>query len=668
MGFGLALVLGVIALLLLSGCAAVIWRRVATARLARRRRGVEVRARQQHRDYLWQYANDIVLLADVERRILEANDRAVEAYGFSRAELLGLRIDDLRAPEAESGPAFEGRLRSEGAMRFETVHRRKDGSAFPVELSIRTFAAEGRHLVFAIARDIGDRKQVEKAARLQASLLSHLNDAVVAVDRELRVTAWTGAAERIYGRRPSEALGRPLREALGAELDDAGLASMRAALEAGRTLSTLSVQHAQNGKPLDIEMTLTALRDMDGRVVGFLGVNRDVTEQRRLQAELVFADRLASIGTLAAGMAHEINNPLAYLLASIQFLERRLGEGEGEADGKGGDDGETLEAVREARDGARRIAEIVRSLRTFAQRDRERALGGTDLREAIRAASRIADSQIRPRARLSLDLGEVPRVRGSEHELAQVALNLIVNAAQAIPEGRTTENEIRVTTRLAADGRVAFEVVDTGGGIAPEDLARIFDPFFTTKPVGEGSGLGLSICHGIVQKLGGEIAAESELGRGTLFRVLLPVSEEVSSAAPAAAPAPATCRRRVLVVDDEPLVCRAVARMLGREHDVVALSDPAEALARLARGELFDVVLCDLMMPGTSGMQCYEALRRSRPGLAESMVFLTGGAFTEEARAFLERVPNVRIEKPFEPEALRAVVSRVPPPTPSRDA
>jgi PAS domain S-box-containing protein len=540
-------------------------------------------------------------------------------------------------------------------MRFETVHRRKDGSTFPVELSIRTFTVDGRQLAYAIARDISDRKQVEKVARLQASLLSHLNDAVVALDRELRVTAWTGAAERIYGWHASEALGRPMRQALGADLEDAALARMRIALEDGRTLSTLSMQRTRDGKPLEVEMTLTALRDMDGQVVGFLGVNRDVTEQRRLQAQLVFADRLASIGTLAAGMAHEINNPLAYLLASIQFLEGKLGAEEGPSKA----DGETLEAVREARDGARRIAEIVRSLRTFAQRDRERAPGVNDLRQAIRAAARIAESQLRSRARLVLDMEDVPRVRGSEHELAQVALNLIVNAAQAIPEGSASENEIRVTTRLADDGRVAFEVRDTGKGIAPEDLVHIFDPFFTTKPVGEGSGLGLSICHGIVQRLGGEIAAESAPGRGTLFRVLLPVSREADSSAPPVACAPAGRRRRVLVLDDEPLVCRAVARMLGGEHDVVTLSDPAEALARLAQGELFDLVLCDLMMPGTNGMQCYEALCASHPRLAESMVFLTGGAFTEEARAFLERVPNPRIEKPFEPEALRAVVARV---------
>jgi CheY-like chemotaxis protein len=321
-------------------------------------------------------------------------------------------------------------------------------------------------------------------------------------------------------------------------------------------------------------------------------------------------------------------------------------------------DGETLEAVSEARDGAQRIAEIVRSLRTFAQRDRERAPGANDLREAVRAAARIADSQIRPRARLTLDLRQVPRVRANEHELAQVALNLIVNAGQAIPEGQADDNEIRVTTRLAEDGRVALEVSDTGKGIAPDDLARIFDPFFTTKPVGEGSGLGLSICHGIVQALGGEISAESEPGHGSLFRVLLRVSDESVAPAPAFVPATSAGRRRVLVLDDEPLVGRAIARMLGGEHDVVTLSEPADALARLSGGEFFDLVLCDLMMPGMSGIQCYEALRATRPELARGMVFLTGGAFTEEAQAFLERVPNARLEKPFEAEALRDVVAR----------
>ncbi|HEX7488971.1 MAG TPA: ATP-binding protein, partial [Anaeromyxobacteraceae bacterium] len=394
--------------------------------------------------------------------------------------------------------------------------------------------------------------------------------------------------------------------------------------------------------------------DAAGCALRVIATWADVSRERRLQAQLVFSDRLASIGTLAAGVAHEINNPLSYLLANFEFLEERLHERRA-----GAQDGEVLAAVREARDGARRIAEIVRGLRTFSRRDGDDAApAALDVRGPVRAAARIAENQLRSRARLLLDLRDVPPVRGSEHELAQVALNLLVNAAQATPEGRPDEHAIRVTTRLAGDGRVALEVSDTGSGISPENLPRIFDPFFTTKAVGEGSGLGLAVCHGIVEALGGTIEVESTLGRGTCFRVLLPAQEAEPAPTPPAESAPASKRGRVLVLDDEPLVCRAVARTLAGDHEVVALTDPSEALTRLAGGERFDVVVCDLMMPGLTGMECHEALRTSRPELARNMIFLTGGAFTAKARAFLDRVPNVRVDKPFDADELREVVAR----------
>jgi PAS domain S-box-containing protein len=394
--------------------------------------------------------------------------------------------------------------------------------------------------------------------------------------------------------------------------------------------------------------------DAAGCALRVIATWADVSRERRLQAQLVFSDRLASIGTLAAGVAHEINNPLSYLLANFEFLEERLGGRHGAVQ-----DGEALAAVREARDGARRIAEIVRGLRTFSRRDGDGAPPSSlDVRGPARAAARIAENQLRSRATLLLDLRDVPPVRGTEHELAQVVLNLLVNAAQAIPEGRPAEHVIRVATRLAADGRVALEVSDTGCGIAPELLTRIFDPFFTTKAVGEGSGLGLAVCHGIVEALGGAIEVESTPGQGTCFRVLLPTQAARPAPTPPAASAPAGKRGRVLVLDDEPLVCRAVARTLASDHEVVALTDPSEALARLAHGERFDVVVCDLMMPGLTGMECHEALGTSRPELARSMIFLTGGAFTAKARAFLDRVPNVRVEKPFDADELREVVAR----------
>ena len=227
----------------------------------------------------------------------------------------------------------------------------------------------------------------------------------------------------------------------------------------------------------------------------------------------MLADRMASVGTLAAGVAHEINNPLAFILANVEFALAELR-------GRGGRATEVLRALGEARDGGLRVREIVRDLKAFSRAGRggQRAV---DLRRVLQSALGLAQNEIRHRARLEVDVGDIPPVMGSEHRLGQVFLNLLINAAQAIPEGRAAENVVRAITATAPDGRALVEISDTGTGIPPDVLPRIFDPFFTTKPVGVGTGLGLSICHGIVSGLGGEIHVESTLGRGTTFRVLL---------------------------------------------------------------------------------------------------------------------------------------------------
>jgi CheY-like chemotaxis protein len=206
-------------------------------------------------------------------------------------------------------------------------------------------------------------------------------------------------------------------------------------------------------------------------------------------------------------------------------------------------------------------------------------------------------------------------------------------------------------------GRVAVEVRDTGCGIAPENLGRIFDPFFTTKPPGVGTGLGLSICHGIVSAIGGEIQVRSEPGKGSTFRVILPVESASDEPVDArTAPAP-VARARILVVDDEVLVGNVLARTLRADHDVLVVTSARQALEILAAGERFDVVLTDLLMPEMTGMDLYDAIESRDASLVKRMVFLTGGAFTPAARDFLARKQVVFIEKPFEVAALRAVLA-----------
>jgi signal transduction histidine kinase len=410
-----------------------------------------------------------------------------------------------------------------------------------------------------------------------------------------------------------------------------------------------------------------------------VAIEREVREakvragQRRMSEQIAISERMASAGMLAAGVAHEINNPLAVVMANVDIVTGLLGQlgpdvraldkYRRERDRTGGIAGglegrmEELDGpLRDAREAIDRIRAIVRDVKLFS-RPREEERGPVDVKSVIESSIRMAWNEIRHRAHLIKDYGDVPMVDSNEARLGQVILNLLVNAAQAVPEGRASLHEIRVATKVAGE-MVVIEVRDTGTGIPKENLVRIFDPFFTTKPIGVGTGLGLALCRRMVTDLGGEIGVESEVGKGTLFRVTLPIatSEPLSAVHVKVVEAPVR-RARVLIVDDEVTIGRALERILRRHHDVVTLTSGKEALARIAAGERFDAIISDLMMPEVTGMEIYERLSRIAIDQAKRMIFITGGAFTEQARTFLDAVPNPRLEKPFEVRNILAIIA-----------
>lgn len=387
-------------------------------------------------------------------------------------------------------------------------------------------------------------------------------------------------------------------------------------------------------------------------------------EKAKMEEQLLISDRLASVGTLAASVAHEINNPLAALLANLEFVAEDLEALRRESEGGPVRIASFLrkieEPLRDARESSERVREIARDLKIFSRSD-ERVAGAVDVRRVIESSARMARTELRHRARLVLDLSdELPPVRGSEGRLGQVFLNLILNAAQAIPEGRTSSNEIRIVAS-AGNGRLAIEVRDTGVGIEAETLPRIFEPFYSTKPKGEGTGLGLAICRRIVAGLGGSLEVESEHGKGTVVRLDLPTAKRLATV-----PSMPSRRRdddgakgRVLVVDDEPMILAAVQRMLSSEHEVVVVNTAREAIERVTDGEHFDAVVCDVMMPELTGMDLYAEFERLSSELASRVVFMSGGVFSAAARAFLEAVPNTRVEKPFDAATIRQAVRGV---------
>ncbi len=326
---------------------------------------------------------------------------------------------------------------------------------------------------------------------------------------------------------------------------------------------------------------MVVARDKDDKPIRMVGTHTDLTDRKKTEADMLDlkeklrqSELLSALGHVVGGVAHEINNPLAYVSGNLELLDEAL-------ERMPPDQVQELrELVLDARSGTDRVRVIVGDLKLISRIDEDER-NVVDVRLVLDATVKLAANEIRHRAQLVRDYADVALIDASESRVGQVFLNLVVNAAQAIPVGNASTNEIRLTTRTGANGEVVVEVKDSGAGIPPEVRGRVFEPFFTTKPVGEGTGLGLSICHGIVTALGGTLTVESEVGAGSTFRVVLPPSSRSASGTPAApAPAHVAIRRgRVLVIDDEPGICRTLRRALSPEHDVTAMVDARAALA-----------------------------------------------------------------------------------------
>ncbi|HVT06751.1 MAG TPA: response regulator [Polyangia bacterium] len=389
------------------------------------------------------------------------------------------------------------------------------------------------------------------------------------------------------------------------------------------------------------------------------------TERRKMEKQLLISERMASVGTLAAGIVHEINNPLSVMSGNLDVLQRQfevvadalaktaggLPPGAHEAMGL------FREAAADAAEAAQRVLLITRDLRLFSHPD-EAKREAVDIHKVLESSVRMAQSTFRGRARLVRRFGgDVPLVEGHAPRLGQVFVNLLVNAAQAIPDGTGRDHSITLATSWI-DGQVVVEVSDTGVGIPADALPHIFDVFFTTKPAGIGTGLGLAICHRILTDLGGTIDVHSHPGEGTTVRVRLRrartgTTSEVPAQAPAAVPDRRTAS--ILIVEDEPALRRVLPRLLA-PHRVTVVDRGRDGLERLLNGSRFDVILCDVMMPEMNGMQFYQELARVRPDLAERVVFMSGGVFSPTVRSFFDEIPNRRVEKPLDIPALRRLV------------
>ncbi len=596
----------------------------------------------------------------IDGTMVHVNQRLAKMVGYTVEELKGRRFQEITHPDdvAHNLAVLRSAIEQQREVyALEKRYIKKSGEVVWAHLSVGLIRDERGSAVslISVVEDITER-------RLALEALARSQQQLVAAQRIARIGSW-----EVDLRTGVVSCSPMLRDILGIEEAEVGSTPeaffehihRRDRERVRRELGSLApgtdpeaIHHAVLHKDRSeraVETHVQPTFDPGGRLIHLVGATQDVTHQRRLQERLLVSERMATVGTITAGVAHEINNPLAAIVMNVELALEQLGAG---------NPAEIRLQLRDVLEAASRIRHISDELRIFA-RTTPTEPRGVDVHRALESCARMAWNEVRHRARLVKRYAEgAPRVDGHESRLCQVFLNLLVNAAQAIPEGQAGQHEIRIETSVEPDGQVVVRISDTGSGISAENLKHLFTPFFTTK-TSSGTGLGLAICKQIVNEMGGEISITSALGEGTTFTVTLPPGKQSCLPGRLLPPPPKVParRRKILVVDDERMVARGVSRILESIHDIVEMYDARSVLVAIEDGARFDLILSDLTMPEMTGMDLHEALRRRAPEQAARLAFLTGGAFTERAREFLERTSVPTLQKPFNPSSLRQFVS-----------
>ncbi|MBX3209178.1 MAG: response regulator [Labilithrix sp.] len=601
--------------------------------------------------------DDAALIARVLSRFtrIQFDVSRVATIAAARQALREQRHDavlvDLGLPDSDGLASFTEILAvaSGAAVVVLTGDDREELGLRAVELGAQEYVVKTEHayqlLPLTIAYSCERQRHHLEVQELTAALANAV-DAIATLDADGRCAAVNPAFQALLGYAPPEVEPTQLLD-LVHEADRQRVAT---------ALSTQGMEeHAvrmirKDGRIVPVQLSVVAR----ARGRGHFCFVRDLTRQKLVEGKLASAAAITAVGSLATGLAHEINNPLAVVLANVEEASRVTLDLEVGASASAKVDLADLRTMlEEALAASQRVQFIVRDLRAFACADDRR--GRVDVNAVIEACCNIAFAEIRHRARLAKDLRATIPVLGSEAKLAQVFLNLLVNAAHAMPEGDVERNQIQITTTQQGRTAIVVEVSDTGSGISATNAGQVFDPFFTTKP--RRPGMGLAICQATVAAHGGDISIRPREGGGTVVRLLLPTLEAEVSENPLGGQAEGgPQQRRVLVVDDDPLVLRSLTRVLARDFEVASARNGREALDLVRAGGTFDAMLCDLMMPELSGIELHELLERDDPELAKRTVFLTGGAFSGRAQTFLEAVGQPHLEKPVDLKVVRELL------------
>lgn len=594
-------------------------------------------------------APDAIELTDREARLMYANPAWERFFHYALPDVVGHTVGSLfRDPVAPlHDPAFYqftlAALHAGKSWLGVLACRAGNDERRWCEVNVSPFDApsQGLHGNFAIRRDIAHRAERDTALAVAhhefRAVLSAIPDGV-AVLRDGLIYFANRAFLTTVRSNEAAVIGRPYADFI--HPDD------RAHFEQEHRQRVVRVRLVlPEGPPRFVEISTAGEVSFEARPAMIL-LSRDITDYRLAQEQLARAEKLSALGSLAASVAHEINNPLAYVVVNLELARsatRDIPAAEGEA-------------LEEAIDGVRRIRQIVAELRGFSGSDGPGPAEPVDVHKAMTSALNIVQNEIRHRARLERVQDRPLYALAREGQLVQVFVNVLTNAAQAIPSSSDREHLIRVHSQSTAEGRLRISISDSGCGIAEGALAHVFEPFYTGKRRGKGSGLGLPISKRIIDAFGGRMYIESALGRGTTVHIELCEAEastrlETRSTRSRDADRRGVARARILVVDDERPLARTLRRLLSN-HEVVLAYDGSSAYDILQGDARFDVILCDLMMPGLSGADLYHRVSEHWPELEARFIFMTGGSMSELGDAFIESVRARLLTKPFDPERM----------------
>ncbi|WP_415909996.1 PAS domain S-box protein [Oleiharenicola sp. Vm1] len=624
----------------------------------------EVAESEQKFRAIFDSANDAIFTADEHYRITSCNSRGGLLVGLAPEAVVGRFLMDFfpaRQSDGSDSRQTAQRILNElgpkHADPFEWTLQRADGAAVEAEITLSGLQHGGRRSFVVVARDITERKRATRELQLLHAALQATPEGVIITDAQGRIEWANPAFSHITGYALAEVQGETPRKLRSGHHDEEFYRGMWQTILRGETWSGEVQNRRKDGGFYFEHQTIAPVRNSAGEITNFVAVKEDITNERRLEQQLARSQRLESVGMLASGIAHDLNNVLTPIVLAVELLRA---EGELTAAARG-----RLDLVGQA---AQRGASIVKQVLTFARGvEGERTI--VQPRYLLKEVAQLAEETFPRSIEIHVENGkDVPTIRGDVTQLHQVLLNLAVNARDAMPQGgRLTlgarsvavdAERARALAPFAPGNYVELTVADTGIGMTDEVLEHMFEPFFTTKPRGKGTGLGLSTVYGIVRSHGGKVEVDTQLGRGTTFRVLLP--EVVDQPAPRP-PTPAERAlegggRRVLVVDDEEAIRTVLAQTLRRHgFDPVTVADGVQALQLFRlRPEAYHAAIVDLMMPRMHGAEVIRELRAIMPTLriVYSSGFAGGDDMVAEVTELAAGEVNAFLPKPFREEEL----------------